>query len=105
MSFKLPFLTHTNNVGKVLYANQLSPIKQVQSRYGGFVYSLIKPRIYDCIDHRSSMCRNISYLDNITDLNVLCESNTSLAVQSEHCASGDLEVKPAAKGVGDWKQT
>ena len=71
----------------------------------GFVKFLIKPRIYDRIDHRSSMCRNISYLDNVTDLNDLCESNTSLAAQSEHCASGELEVKPAAKGVVDWKQT
>ena len=63
MSFKLPVLTYTNNVEKVLCANQLSLIKEIQSRYVGFVTSLIKPRIYDHIDHRSSMCGNISYLD------------------------------------------
>ena len=82
MSFKLPVMTHTNIVEQVLSANQLSLRKQVQSRYVGFVKSLMRSpskeiRILSNLaiyDHRSSTCRNISYLNEITGLNVLCES-------------------------------
>ena len=77
-----PVMTHTNIVEQVLCPDQLSLRKQVQSRYVGFVKSLMRSpskeiRILSNLvisDHRSTTCRNISYLNEITDLNVLCES-------------------------------
>ena len=82
MSFKLPVMTHTNIVEQVLCPDQLSLRKQVQSRYVGFVKSLLRSpskeiRILSHLvlyDHRSTTCRNLSYLNEITGLNVLCES-------------------------------
>ena len=66
-----------------LGADQLNLRKQVQSRYVGFVKALIRSpskeiRILSNLEiyyHRSTMCRNISYLNEITGLYVLCESN------------------------------
>ena len=74
-------MTHTNIVEQVLCPDQLS-LRKVQSRYVGFVKSLMRSpskeiRILSNLiisDHRSTTCRNISYLNEITDLNVLCES-------------------------------
>ena len=82
MCYNLPVMTHTNIIEQVLCADQLSLRKQVQSRYVGFIKALIRSpskeiRILSNLaiyDHRSTTCRNISYLNEITGLYVLCES-------------------------------
>ena len=94
LCYNISIKCHTNLIESYFCADLVSLRRQVLARYPGFVRKLLNSRsreVQFINDARSVTCRNISYLNNQTGLNVLREAKWKVRAALPHQSSVPVE--------------